>query len=90
MSRVCEITYPQKWSDQEISKIQTRVKCGRQFIEVHDQPGYSLDTKALCLKMYVNGMGFRGISRVTRMAHSTIINWVRLLENFYLIPMTQK
>lgn len=50
---------------------------GRQFIEVYDQPGYSLDTKALCLKMYVNGMGFRGISRVTGVAHSTIINWVR-------------
>ena len=26
------------------------------------------------LKMYVNGMGFRGISRVTGVAHTTIIN----------------
>ena len=27
--------------------------------------------------MYVNGMGFRGIERVTRINHNTIINWVR-------------
>ncbi len=28
--------------------------------------------------MYVNGMGFRGIERVTRINHNTIINWVRV------------
>ena len=54
------------------------VDCGRQFIE---QPkshrGYSDDVRNLCLKMYVNGMGFRGIARVTDIHHTTIINWVK-------------
>jgi IS1 family transposase len=27
--------------------------------------------------MYLNGMGFRGIERVTGISHTTIINWVR-------------
>jgi len=27
--------------------------------------------------MYVNGMGFRGIARVTDIHHTTIINWVK-------------
>ena len=27
--------------------------------------------------MYLNGMGIRGISRVTRISHPTILNWIR-------------
>jgi transposase-like protein len=27
--------------------------------------------------MYLNGMGFRGIMRVTEIDHTTIINWVK-------------
>ncbi len=27
--------------------------------------------------MYVNGMGFRGIERVTGVHHTTVMNWVR-------------
>lgn len=42
------------------------VACSRQFIDVYAAPqGYSDAVKAMCLKMYVNGMGFRGIERVT-------------------------
>ena len=37
--------------------------------------------------MYVNGMGFRGIERVTGVHHTTVITWVRqvgeLLPNAY-------
>ena len=36
--------------------------------------------------MYVNGMGFRGISRVTGVAHTTIINWVKQVGK--LLPDT--
>ena len=32
--------------------------------------------KQLCLKMYLNGMGLRGIQRVTEIHHTTIINWI--------------
>ncbi|EDX83436.1 hypothetical protein S7335_616 [Synechococcus sp. PCC 7335] len=27
--------------------------------------------------LYVNGMGFRGIERVTKIHHTTVINWVK-------------
>ena len=30
-----------------------------------------------CLKMYVNGMGFRAIERIKGVHHTTIINWVK-------------
>ena len=54
------------------------VDCSRQFVENPKQNrGYSAETKNICLKMYVNGMGFRGIERVTDVHHTTIINWVK-------------
>ena len=54
------------------------VACGRQFIDDYAAPqGYSNDVKAMCLKMYVNGMGFRGIERVTGVHHTTVICWVK-------------
>lgn len=31
--------------------------------------------------MYLNGMGFRAIERVTGVNHNTIINWVRQVGN---------
>ena len=54
------------------------VECGRQFIEGY-QPhkGYSQEVKQECLKMYVNGMGFRAIKRIKGVHHTTIINWVK-------------
>ena len=30
-----------------------------------------------CLKMYVIGMGFRGIERVKGVHHTTVISWVK-------------
>ena len=33
--------------------------------------------KQQCLKMYVNGMGFRGIERVSGVHHTTLIHWVK-------------
>ncbi|MDX2232203.1 MAG: IS1 family transposase, partial [Leptolyngbyaceae cyanobacterium bins.349] len=53
------------------------VGCGRQFLEHYEHRGYSDDVKRLCIKMYVNGMGIRGISRVTDIAHTTILNWIK-------------
>lgn len=53
------------------------VACRRQFIEHHTPLGYADETKQLCLRMYVNGMGFRGIERVTGVHHTTVITWVK-------------
>ncbi len=40
-------------------------ECGRQFIEFYSEVGYSPEIKENCLKMYVNGSGFRAIERIT-------------------------
>jgi insertion element IS1 protein InsB len=54
------------------------VACSRQFIDVYEPPrGYSKAMKRECLKMYVNGMGFRGIERVKGVHHTTLITWVQ-------------
>ena len=52
--------------------------CRRQFIDDY-QPyqGYSDEVRRECLKMYVNGMGFRGIERVKGVHHTTVISWVK-------------
>ncbi len=47
------------------------VKCGRQFITEYQHRGYSDDVKRNCWKMYVNGMGFRGIERITGVSRTT-------------------
>lgn len=39
--------------------------------------GYSDEVKQLCLKMYVNGMGFRAIERVTGINHNSMSKWVK-------------
>lgn len=52
------------------------VSCGRQFLAQYEPRGYSDDIKQLCRKMYLNGMGVRGISRVREISHVTILNWI--------------
>lgn len=54
------------------------VQCGRQFITKYNpHHGYDAEFKRECLKMYVNGMGFRAIERVKGVHHTTIITWVK-------------
>jgi transposase-like protein len=54
------------------------VDCGRQFID-HYTPlqGYSDEVKRECLKMSVNGTGFRAIERVKGVHHTTVIYWLK-------------
>lgn len=51
--------------------------CGRIFRSSYEPRGYHPQVKKICLNMYLNGMGFRGIERVTGIHHTTIMNWVR-------------
>ena len=51
--------------------------CGRQFVESPVVRSYPPEVKQLCLKMYLNGMGLRGIERVTEIHHTTVMHWVR-------------
>jgi transposase-like protein len=64
------------------------VNCGRQFLDSYEsRRGYAPEVKQKCLKMYVNGMGFRAIARVTGLHHTTIIDWVKqvgtILPDYY-------
>lgn len=57
------------------------VDCKRQFIEWYEpRKGYSDEVKRECLKMYVNGMGFRAIERVKGVHHTTVITWLKQVE----------
>jgi transposase-like protein len=55
-------------------------QCGRQFLESYRPWQYSNDVKALCLRMYQNGMGLRSIERATGIHHTTLMHWVREAE----------
>jgi transposase-like protein len=53
------------------------VNCGCQFIKHYDPvQSYSDEFKRECLKMYVNGTGFRTIERVKGVHHTTVIDGV--------------
>ena len=54
------------------------VNCSSQFITDYEVcQGYSDEFKRECLKMYLNGMGFRAIQRVKGVHHTTVITWVK-------------
>ena len=45
--------------------------------DCYSEVGYPKEVKENCLTMYVNGNGFRGIERITKVNHNTVIRWVR-------------
>ncbi|MEM8675142.1 MAG: IS1 family transposase [Cyanobacteria bacterium P01_G01_bin.67] len=51
--------------------------CGRQFVESPIERSYPPEVRQICLKMYLNGMGLRGIERVTEIHHTTVMNWIK-------------
>jgi transposase-like protein len=48
-------------------------KADRQFIESYSKRGYNDEIKQQCLTMYVNGIGFRAIERLTGVNHNTLL-----------------
>jgi Transposase and inactivated derivatives len=76
----CKSTHVNKNGHKKGKQNYICVSCGRQFIDCYEPgKGYSEDVKREGLKMYVNGMGFRGIERVKNVHHTTI-KWVKLGE----------
>ncbi|MBW4639600.1 MAG: IS1 family transposase [Gloeocapsa sp. UFS-A4-WI-NPMV-4B04] len=51
--------------------------CGRLLRDSYEARGYRPQLKKICLEMYLNGMEFRAIERVTGIHHTTIMNWVK-------------
>jgi transposase-like protein len=74
----CESTHTRKNGHRRGKQNYICVGCGRQFIEHYTpQPGYSDEVKRECLKMSVNGLGFRAIERFKGVHHTTVITWVK-------------
>lgn len=74
----CKSTHIRKNGHRRGKQNHICVDCGRQFIEHYTlRQGYSDEVKHECLKMYVNGSGFRAIERVKGVHHTTVIYWVK-------------
>ncbi|MBL1177036.1 MAG: IS1 family transposase [Pantanalinema sp. GBBB05] len=74
----CQSTHVRKNGKRRGKQNYICVSCRRQFIEQYSaSQGYSDDIKQQCLRLYVNGMGFRAIERVTGVHHTTVIYWVK-------------
>ncbi len=52
-------------------------KSNREFIEGYGQQTYSQDVRKECLRLYLQGYGFRRIERLTGVSRHTVINWVK-------------
>ena len=74
----CKSTHIRKNGNRRGKQNHICVDCRRQFID-HYAPrqGYSDEVKRECLKMYVNGSGFRAIERVKGVHHTTVIYWLK-------------
>ena len=68
----CQLTHIRKNGKSRGKQNYICVSYRRQFID-----RYTEAQAYQCLRMYVNGMGFRGIERVTGVHHTTVISWVK-------------
>lgn len=74
----CKSTHIQKNGLNKGKQNYICANCARQFItDYNSHKGYDDEFKRECLKMYVNGMGFRAIARVKNIHHTTIMSWVK-------------
>ena len=71
-------------------------KCGRQFIEEYTKTGYSSSVKENCLKMYVNGLGFRAqgvcaqVQRLTPQSRSATLARMRRSSDASMLRIVRK
>ena len=69
----CQSTYINKNGQKKGKQNYICVYCGPQFIDSYETyTGYSDQLTDECLKIYVNAMGLRGISRVKKLHHTTM------------------
>jgi transposase-like protein len=74
----CKSTHINKNGTKKDKQNYICVDCQRQFLDCYEpHKGYADEFKRECLKMYVNGLGFRAIGRIKGISHVTIMNWVK-------------
>ena len=83
----CKSTHMRKNGKRRGKQNHICVACSRQFL-AHYTPrqGYSDEVKRECLKLSVNGTGFRAIERVKGVHHTTVIYWLKQVGT--LLPDT--
>src|SRR5439155_3718040 len=54
--------------------------CRRYFTAVPKPAGHAPATRELALRLYLEGTSFRGIAKVLRVSHGSVINWVNAAE----------
>lgn len=42
---------------------------------------FPIETRKRCIELYLEGVGFRGISRLTGVSHVTVMRWVKALAD---------
>ena len=74
----CQSNYIRKNGIKKGNQNHLCMNCRRQFVIRNKAPrGYSDEFKRECLKMYVNGMGLRGIELFKGVHHTTVITWIK-------------
>lgn len=51
-------------------------ECGYHFTNMHGR-GFPLETKLWALRLYKEGVGFRGIGRLLEVSNVTVLKWMR-------------
>ena len=54
--------------------------CRRYFTAAPKPAGLAAATRELALRLYLEGTSFRGIAKVLRVSHGSVINWVNAAE----------
>ena len=52
--------------------------CGHNYTKSSRQR-HSEEKRKRCIELYLEGVGFRGVSRLEDVSHTTVMNWVREL-----------
>jgi transposase-like protein len=51
-------------------------KCKRKYSPEAKQAGYPNEVRIKAIQLYLEGIGFRGIGRILKVNHQSVINWV--------------
>jgi RNA polymerase sigma factor (sigma-70 family) len=73
----CQSTYTSKNGRRRNKQNYLCQQCDRQFVDSHSAKGYPSEVREHCLKLHIDGVGYRAIGRETGVSHNTVKNWVR-------------
>jgi Sigma-70, region 4/Helix-turn-helix domain len=72
----CPSTHTSKNGNRRSKQNYLCQQCDRQFVDSHSAKGYPSEVREHCLKLHIDGKGYRAIGREIGVSHNTIKNWV--------------